>query len=50
VVGQEISRFPGKELADMPGSLTTQSQLGTHGNAPDRIAFRYADSVGTLDN
>ena len=32
----------------MPGSQTTQGHPGTRAIAPVRIAFRYANSVGTL--
>ena len=47
-VKQEISRFPNKERTDMPGSQTTQGQSSACDDALPRIAFRYANSVGTL--
>src|SRR5271166_2647071 len=31
-------------------SKTTQGRAGTRSNAPVRVAFRYANSVGTLNN
>jgi len=31
----------------MPGSKTTQGRTGTRAIAPIRVAFRYANSVGT---
>ena len=46
---QEISRFSCKECTYMPGSKTTQGRTGTRTNAPVRVAFRYANSVGTLN-
>jgi hypothetical protein len=46
---QEISRFPCKERTCMPGSKTTQGRTGTRAIAPIRVAFRYANSVGTLN-
>jgi hypothetical protein len=46
---QEISRFPCKERTYMPGSKTTQGRTGTRAFAPVRVAFRYANSVGTLN-
>jgi hypothetical protein len=48
-VEQEISRFSRKERTYMPGSRTTQGRAGARSNAPVRIAFRYANSVGTLN-
>jgi hypothetical protein len=48
-VEQEISRFPCKERTHMPGSKTTHGRTGTHFIAPIRVAFCYADSVGTLN-
>jgi hypothetical protein len=48
-VKQEISRFPVKELTDMPGSQTTQGQCEARDGAPPCVAFRYANSVGTLN-
>jgi len=47
-VKQEISRFSSKERTYMPGSKTTQGRAVTRTNAPARIAFHYAYSVGTL--
>ena len=46
---QEISRFSCKERTYMPGSQTTQGHPGTRTIAPVRVAFRYANSVGTLN-
>jgi hypothetical protein len=46
---QEISRFSSKERTYMPGSKTTQGRTGTRFIAPVRVAFRYANSVGTLN-
>ena len=46
---QEISRFSCKERTYMPGSKTTQGRTGTRFIAPIRVAFRYANSVGTLN-
>jgi hypothetical protein len=45
----EISRFPIKERAYMPGSKTTQGRPGTRTVAPVRVAFRYRNSVGALN-
>jgi hypothetical protein len=33
----------------MPGSTTTPGPLGACAGAPDDVAFRYRDSVGTRD-
>ena len=33
----------------MPGSKTTQGRAGTRTIAPVRVAFRYDNSVGTLN-
>jgi len=38
-----------KERTYMPGSKTTQGRTGTRFIAPVRVAFRYANSVGTLN-
>jgi hypothetical protein len=43
----EISRFPYKERACMPGSTTTPGRLSACAGALRRLAFRYTDSVGT---
>ena len=43
----EISRFPYKELACMPGSSTTPGCPSACVGALGHIAFRYTDSVGT---
>jgi hypothetical protein len=43
----EISRFPRKERACMPGSPTTPGRPRACAGARRRIAFRYTDSVGT---
>ena len=48
-VKQEISRFPCKERTYMPVSQTTQGRTGTRTIAPIRVAFRYANSVSTLN-
>ena len=47
LVKPEISRFPNKKRAYMPGSTTTPGRLSTCISAPRRVAFRYTDSVGT---
>src|SRR4029077_13096278 len=46
---QEISRFSCKERTYMPGSKTTQGRTATRTHAPVRVAFRYANNVGTLN-
>ena len=33
----------------MPGSQTTRGRYDTCDSAPNRVAFRYANSVGTPD-
>jgi hypothetical protein len=43
----QISRFPNKERACMPGSSTTPGRPSACGSALEHIAFRYTDSVGT---
>ena len=43
----EISRFPRKERACMPGSPTTPGRPRACDSARRRLAFRYTDSVGT---
>jgi hypothetical protein len=45
----EISRFPTKERAHMPGSATAPGRSGACDDAPERVAFRPYDSVGTQD-
>ena len=47
LVRLEISRFPRKECAYMPGSTTTPGRLSTRAGAHRRLAFRYTNSVGT---
>jgi hypothetical protein len=47
VADLEISRFPYKELACMPGSSTTPGCPSACVAALGHIAFRYTDSVGT---
>jgi hypothetical protein len=47
VADPEISRFPYKELACMPGSSTTPGCPSACVGALGHIAFRYTDSVGT---
>jgi hypothetical protein len=46
---QEISRFPYKERARMPGSTTTPGRPSARVGAPEHVAFRYTDSVGARD-
>src|SRR3954454_626317 len=50
VVGLEISRFPRKERAHMPGSLTTPGRSAACADASDRVAFRPVDDVGAREN
>jgi hypothetical protein len=50
MANQEISRFPFKELADMPGSSTTPGRPDARAGASGRVAFRYTDSVGARDS
>ena len=40
----EISRFPYKERAHMPGSSTTPGRLGARVIAPIRVAFRQRNA------
>jgi hypothetical protein len=47
VADPEISRFPYKELACMPGSSTTPGYPSACDDALGHVAFRYTDSVGT---
>ena len=47
LVRPEISRFPYKELACMPGSPTTPGRPSACVDALGHVAFRYTDSVGT---
>ncbi len=47
LVRPEISRFPCKERACMPGSTTTPGRPGACDNALVRVAFRDTDGVGT---
>ena len=47
LVRLEISRFPYKERACMPGSPTTPGRPSACAGALGRLAFRYTDSVGT---
>ena len=49
LVDREISRFPCKEHACVPGSSTTPGRPSARVGALGRIAFRYTDSVGTRD-
>ena len=46
---QEISQFSRKECTYMPGSKSTQGRTGARTIAPPRVAFHYANSVGTLN-
>src|SRR4051794_7307272 len=50
VVGLEISRFPRKERAHMPGSSTTPGRSAACADASDRVAFRPVDDVGARGN
>src|SRR5439155_21489487 len=45
----EISRFPRKECAHMPGSATTPGHPGACDGALGYVAFRFLYSVGTRD-
>ena len=45
----EISRFPSKERAHMPVSKTTPGRLGARVVAPNRVAIRHRNDVGTQD-
>ena len=47
MANSEISRFPYKELADMPESSTTPGHPDARAGASEHVAFRYTDSVGT---
>ena len=47
---RETSRFPCKERTGMPGSQTTQGPCRPRANGLQGVAFRYANSVGTLTN
>jgi hypothetical protein len=49
LVKPEISRFPYKERAYMPGSTTTPGRQGACDNALGRVAFRQRNGVGTRD-
>ena len=49
LVRPEISRFPCKERAYMPGSTTTPGRPSACVDALGHVAFRYTDSVGTRD-
>ena len=50
LVKPEISRFPCKERARMPGSPTPPGRPSACDGAPVRIAFRYEERVGTREN
>jgi hypothetical protein len=47
---QEISRFPYKERACMPGSPTTPDRTVARSSAAVRVAFRLLDSVSIRTN
>jgi hypothetical protein len=47
VAKQEISRFPRKKRACVPGSATAPGRPSACHNAPARVAFRFCYSVGT---
>ena len=49
LVRPEISRFPCKERACMPGSPTTPGRPSACVDALGHVAFRYTDSVGTRE-
>lgn len=49
LVKPEISRFPRKERAHMPGSVTTPGLMGACECAPISVAFHLWDGVGTRD-
>ena len=49
LVRPEISRFPCKERACMPGSATTPGRPSACVDALGHVAFRYTDSVGTRE-
>ena len=46
LAGDEISRFPGKELTHMLGSTTAPGRPGARARAPVRVAFHSTHSVG----
>src|SRR5215213_6877685 len=50
VVGLEISRFPRKERAHVPGSSTTPGWSVARADASDHVAFRPVDDVGAREN
>ena len=50
MVRLEISRFPFKELAHMPGSTTAPSLQGTRDVAPYHVAFHRHKGMGTRDD
>jgi hypothetical protein len=50
LVRPEISRFPYKERAHMPGSATPPGWTSACDDAPVHVAFRFTDRVGTQDN
>ena len=43
------TRSPGRLLRPVEGSKTTQGRTATRTHAPVRVAFRYANNVGTLN-
>ncbi len=47
IARREISRFPNMERTRMPGSQTTRGPSGTRDHAPEHVAFRSTDYVGT---
>jgi hypothetical protein len=49
LVKPEISRFPFKERAHMPGSTTTPGHPSACDGALGHVAFRALNSVGTRD-
>src|SRR4029077_19044389 len=47
VATAEISRFPRKARAHMPGSQTARGRAAARAGAPVRVAFRRLEGVGT---
>ena len=50
MANQEISRFPYKRLAGLPGSSTTPGHPDARAGASGHVALRYTDSVGARDS
>ena len=49
LVGPEISRFPYKEHAHLPGSMTTPGRSSARDCALAHIAFSHRNDVGAQD-